>query len=72
MKMFSVLCDRMVGHTIEGVTRGIVAGDAFLAERHQELSVGAEFERLHVPAIGDPDISPKGLDTQKCVVLNMP
>ena len=38
--------------------------DAFLAERHQQLAFGVELERLHVAAIGDPDIAGT-IDAQK-------
>src|SRR6516165_6622052 len=51
-----------VGHTIESVLGIVVASDAFLAERHQKLSVRVKLERLHVAAVGDPDM-PRRIDT---------
>src|ERR1019366_7907500 len=37
--------------------RGIVAGDAFLPERQEELAGGVELEGLHVAAVRDPDVA---------------
>ena len=53
-----------VGHAVEGIVRGVVAGDVLLAKRQDQLSVGVEFERLHMAAVGDPDVA-ETIDTQK-------
>ena len=52
--------DRHIGRLIEQA--GLGAGDSGLAQRHQNLAIGAEFENLHAPAIpglfvGHPEVA---------------
>jgi hypothetical protein len=53
----AALRDDEIGDAVECVARLVLADDPFLAQRHQQLALGAELEHLVIAAIGHPHVA---------------